>query len=148
MKPTDVSRELGEELVKIFGSREAVPAPLLEAAWLLHMRLVEADDHLAYFRERLAEYTQPAAPRSTAQAARLVLGEGLLLEVELGGPYRVGGVIHERVQFDLNILTAPGVVEALTKGATLRLLLPDGSERSVCITNADSLWQGKFYVAL
>jgi hypothetical protein len=62
MKPTDVSRELGDELVRIFGSREAVPAPVLEAAWLIHMRLVEADDHLVYFRERLAEYTGRAAP--------------------------------------------------------------------------------------
>jgi hypothetical protein len=79
--------------------------------------------------------------------ARLVLGEALMLEVEVLQPYMTGGVLHEKLQFDPSALIAPGVVEALTENKGLRLLTPDGAERAVRITRADSLWQGKLSIA-
>lgn len=52
-KPTQTSARLVAELIRRFGKWEAVPATFQEAAWLIHMRLVESERDIDYLLGRL-----------------------------------------------------------------------------------------------
>jgi hypothetical protein len=79
--------------------------------------------------------------------ARLLLGEALALEVEVGSPSKRGAVLHEKLTFDPRALMESGVAEALMDAGASRLLLPDGSERTVRLTSTDGIWQGRLSIA-
>lgn len=52
-KPTQASARLVSKLTLRFGGWSAVPVEYQEAAWLIHMRLVEAEQDIAYLWQRV-----------------------------------------------------------------------------------------------
>ena len=65
-KPTQYTETLAIELAQMFGGQDEVPNELKTAWYMTHARLMEAEQDVAYFWERVARYRADApAPSPT-----------------------------------------------------------------------------------
>ena len=60
--PKQVTARVVSELVLRFGSWSAVPVEIQELAWLLHMRMVEAEQDVDYILRRVAVHLNESPP--------------------------------------------------------------------------------------
>jgi hypothetical protein len=63
-KPTQISLELVGQLIQRFGSQANIPPELKDAAFLIHMRLLEAEQDIDRFWQRLAHYEASSSPQN------------------------------------------------------------------------------------
>lgn len=61
-RPSQVTARVVSELVRRFGAWSAVPVEFQEFAWIIHMRMVEADQDVDYLARRVAAYLNEDPP--------------------------------------------------------------------------------------